>query len=81
MCTMNNDGKLIYESPDGGKTIYAREHGSSDRQLVHVDPAWGKERELTERWKKLKGAVFMDDPTINDAISKVEMLYVLKKKS
>lgn len=24
----------IYESPDGGKTVYQREAGSSDRELV-----------------------------------------------
>ena len=25
---------LVYESPDGGKTVYAREAGKSERQLV-----------------------------------------------
>jgi hypothetical protein len=41
-----------------------------------------KEGELSARWFKLKEAVFMadSDPTLNDAISKVEMLYVLKKE-
>lgn len=75
--------KLVYESPDGGKTVYARKHGSSERQLHWVDPVWKQEQEITERWMKLKAVVFMadSDPTINDAISKVEMLYALKKGS
>jgi hypothetical protein len=25
-----------HESPDGGKTVYAREHGSDQRHLVHM---------------------------------------------
>jgi len=25
---------LIYESPDGGKTVYAREFGSNHKQLI-----------------------------------------------
>lgn len=75
------DGKLIYESPDGGKTVYAREHGSSERHLHWIDPVYKREQEISERWMKLKGAVFMadNDSTLNDAISKVEMLYALKK--
>ena len=29
--------RLIYESPDGGKTVYAREFGLPDRKLISVD--------------------------------------------
>lgn len=34
---MNN---TIYESPDGGNTIYEREYGSRDRKLIanNIDP-------------------------------------------
>jgi hypothetical protein len=37
---------------------------------------------LTQRWANLKEAVFMadSDPALNDAISKVEMLYALIKE-
>lgn len=78
--TINSSNELIFESPDGGKTVFARKPGETDRILYHVDPVWQKEQELTTRWNNLKGAVFLDDVTVNDAISKVEMLYVLKKK-
>lgn len=30
----NNDITYLYESPDGGKTVYRREHGSTNRELV-----------------------------------------------
>lgn len=73
---------LIFESPDNGKTVYARLPGDTHRTLYHVDPVWKKEQELSARWFKLKEAVFMadSDPTLNDAISTVEMLYALKKE-
>lgn len=72
---------IIYESPDGGKTVYARKPGETVRHLHSVDPAWQKEQALNVRWANLKEAVFMadTDPTLDDAISKVEMLYTLKK--
>lgn len=73
---------IIYESPDGGKTVYARKPGEDVRYLHTVDPVWQKEQELNVRWVNLKAAVFMadSDPTLDDAINKVEMLYALKKK-
>jgi hypothetical protein len=72
---------IIYESPDGGKTVYSRKMGEAVRQLNQQasDPVWLKEQELTQRWVKLKEAVMMDDPTINDLIDKIEMLAKLKK--
>ena len=41
---------IIYESPDGGKTVYARKQGETVRHLHSVDPAWQKEQELNVRW-------------------------------
>jgi hypothetical protein len=79
---MMTSEKLIFESPDGGKTVYARKMGETERTLHWVDQVHKKEGELSARWFKLKEAVFMadSDPTLNDAISKVEMLYLLKRK-
>lgn len=71
----------IYESPDGGKTVFSRKSGDNSRHLHSVDAKWLKEQDLQLRWVNLKPAVFMasDDPTLDDAIKKVEMLYLLKK--
>lgn len=73
---------IIYESPDGGKTVYARKSGETARQSHSVDPVWEKECAISERWVKLKPAVYMadSDPTINDALTKLEMLYAIKKR-
>jgi len=72
---------IIYESPDGGKTVYARKPGETVRHLHSVDPQWQKEQQLNVRWVNLKEAVYMadSDPGLNDLIEKVEIYYKLKK--
>lgn len=77
--TINNDSNLIYESPDNGQTIYARKQGSSDRTLIYKSP----EIRAEDRWYKLKKIVDMaqHDPVIEDALSKLEMVYALKKEN
>lgn len=85
MTINTNEKNVIYESPDGGKTVYARKIGEtvSSRTLYSIDPAFKKEQEIKLRWLNLKEAVYMadTDPTLNDAITKVEMLYALKKEN
>jgi hypothetical protein len=76
----SQNDSLIFESPDGGRTVYARKSGETVRTLYREDPVWKREQELTARWNRLKGAVLMDDPTLNDAIERLEVLYALKKK-
>jgi len=73
---------VIYESPDGGRTVYARKSGETSRHLQSIDPIWEKECAISERWLKLKPAIYMadSDPTLNDALTKLEMLYALKRK-
>lgn len=79
---MMKSNDLIFESPDNGKTVYARRIGETVRHLHHVDPVWEKERQLYERWERLKPVVYMADvdTTLNDALEKLEILYALKKK-
>ncbi len=70
---------LVYESPDGGKTIYARKIGETDRHLVHIDEMIQKERQIQARLVKMREAIYMDDPAINDLLEKIEILLELKK--
>jgi hypothetical protein len=79
MMIKSSEEIIIYESPDGGKTVYSRKSGETARTLHSIDPVYKREQELTSRWAALKEAVMMDDPTINDAIERVEILYKLKK--
>jgi len=75
---MTNDSILIYESPDGGKTVYSRKSGSLDRILIKEDP----ERKSTDKWHEWKEILKLaeTEPSLANAISKAEMLYVLLKK-
>lgn len=78
---MKSDSNLIYESPNGGKTVYGRKPGTVEKHLVYEDPAFIKEQKIKQRWMNLKGAVFMaeEDTTLNDALNTVEILYKLKQ--
>lgn len=82
MIIKNIEEITIYESPDGGKTVYSRKNGETVRSLHYEDPFMKKEAEITRRWANLKEAVAMadTDPTLNDALTKLEMLYALKRK-
>lgn len=73
------DDITIYESPDGGKTVYSRKIGETVRTLHSIDPMHKKELELSARWAKMKDAVYLDDPAINQLIHKIEMLMELKR--
>jgi hypothetical protein len=69
---------LIYESPDGGKTIYSRKSGSLDRTLIREDP----ERKSIAKWHEWKEILKLaeTEPALANAINKAEMVYVLLKK-
>jgi len=72
-------GDYIYESPDGGKTVYAREHGSSDRILViGRDYIVETNRIANRRTRLLKICELAEtNPTLNDQLLKLEELYIL----
>jgi hypothetical protein len=68
---------IIYESPDGGKTVYARKSGDSSRQLVSET----QEVKEAQRWVKWKEILDLakTEPSLNDLIVKAEMTYELLK--
>lgn len=72
----------IFESPDGGRTVYSRKSGSSERTLVSKDPQLILEEELSSKWVKWKEIIKLskDNPTLADAIEQAEILYALIKE-
>lgn len=78
MMTIEQLPDYIYESPDGGETVYARKIGTSEKILIFKSD----KIKLHERWLNLKPIVEVAeyDISINDLLSKLEMLYVIKKK-
>jgi len=71
----------IFESPDGGKTVYSRKSGETNRTLVWEDPEAKKEKLFKERWIEWRDILKAseDNPGLKDLIEKVELLYRLQK--
>ena len=69
---------IIYESPDGGKTVYSRKSGSSDRTLIKEDTT----QNYITKWYEWKEILKLaeTEPSLANAINKAEMLYVILKK-
>ena len=69
---------IIYESPDGGKTVYSRKSGSSDRTMVKEDTA----QHYITKWYEWKEILKLaeTEPALANIINKAEMLYVILKK-
>ena len=69
----------IFESPDGGRTVYARRPGTKDRELHWQDP--DLQRELAElesqkRWVDIFQARH-NNPELNRLCEQVEIMYEL----
>lgn len=70
----------IYESPDGGETVYQRESGSSQRQLHSQSPrTFDLHNQLME--DKLWGNIRRSsktDPALKEMLNQIEVYYTLK---
>ena len=73
----------IFESPDGGRTVYARKPGSTHRELHSQDPALQqelKELESQKRWVDIFQAR-QAHPELDHLCEQVEILYELSRDS
>ena len=73
----------IFESPDGGRTVYARRPGENNRTLHHQDPELqqlSQDLENSKRWVEIFQAR-RDNPELNRLCEQVEILYELGKLS
>jgi hypothetical protein len=73
----------IYESPDGGRTVYARRSGSTVRQLHSQDPTLQlelAELEREKRWVDIFGAR-KTNLELDQLCEQVEILYALGKQT
>lgn len=79
--TLASVGSLIYESPDGGKTIYARERGSSNRTLVRTDNAVLEMQQALKTRDKLLEVILLAKtvPALAEQLDKLMMIYTLVK--
>ena len=73
--------RVIFESPDGGKTIYKRSSDSLTRELYLEDPEVLKQQELAIRSQRMMRIIRLAETntTLRDALEKLETLYLLIK--
>ena len=72
----------VFESPDGGRTVYARRPGSLARTLHYQAPQLIKELaelEQQKRWQEIFSARDTN-PELDHLCEQVEILYELSKK-
>jgi hypothetical protein len=72
----------VFESPDGGRTVYARRPGETKRELHWQDPKLQQElRDLenSKRWVEIFQAR-KENTELNNLCEKVEILYELRKR-
>ena len=73
----------IFESPDGGRTVYARKPGTIERKLYSQDPALQqelKDLENSKRWVEILQAR-RDNPELDHLCEQVEILYELGRNA
>lgn len=73
--------KYVFESPDGGETVYRREFGEQHRELVKGEPAEIlQEAQRLYQWKQIIKAA-QTDPELQELIERAEVYYRLKHAS
>ena len=83
MTTVSNITEVtIFESPDGGRTVYARRPGSRHRELHWQSPEYTKEQQelkQQERWQFILAAR-STNPGLDALCEQAEVLYELTKQ-
>lgn len=78
MGTLKPDTRYIYESPDNGKTIYAREVGSTEKKLI------GYQYQNNIQQKKLFEEILLESENneqLKNALENVKVIYYLSKQN
>jgi len=75
--------KFIYETPDGGNTVYARPFGAdlAQRKKVYENPEMLEEKAFFERWHMYRDIleISKDNDVLAKLLEQVEILYRLNK--
>jgi hypothetical protein len=71
----------IYESPDGGKTVYSRKNGSPMRQLHSISSDLETEMSRVEREAQWMAILKLSErsPALQEAVDRAIILYELQK--
>lgn len=71
----------IYESPDGGTTIYKRQIGSTDRLLHHIDEKKKMQDALDAEWIVWKQILIASqkNPALQQTLAQARVIYELSR--
>ena len=81
MGSLRPDAKIIYESPDGGETVYGRYFGEKERFLVGESLKAQERRQGindNQLWQDMRQEA-KTNPTLQKAIDRAIMVYRLSK--
>jgi hypothetical protein len=76
---MMNQDRMVYESPDGGETVYVRPFGSTDRKLHSMSERARDllvEAEQTMLWQEIRAAA-KTNPTLQKALDRAILIHKL----
>jgi len=76
---MTNQDRMVFESPDGGETVYVRPFGSNERTLHSMSQQARDllvEAEQTLLWKEIRAAA-KTNPTLQKALDRAILIHKL----
>jgi hypothetical protein len=76
---MMNQDRMVYESPDGGETVYVRPFGSTERKLHSMSERARDllvEAEQTMLWQEIRAAA-KTNPTLQKALDRAILIHKL----
>ena len=69
----------IYESPDGGDTVYAREAGAPDSERIMIGQSWNAQERIEQRlWAEIYAKRNLN-PALTEAVEKCIIIYKLSE--
>ena len=76
--------KFIYETPDGGNTVYARPFGAdlAQRKKIYENPEMLEEKAFFERWHMYRDILeaSQNNPALTKLLEQVEIIYKLSNE-
>ena len=76
---MQYSNNKVYESPDGGQTIYERDVGSSERFLIKENTSLISQIREDQLWGNIRREA-KTNKTLADILNQAKMVYALIKK-
>ena len=77
MGSLKPGATYIYESPDGGETVYARESGTNEKRLIGQSLG-AKDLDEHKLWIEIRLAS-KHNPVLRKAVERVIMIYRLSQ--